>query len=90
MGGDRVAARAFYLVDEEGRICARLAVTPNGPALSLSALQGEARAILTAGPAGSGLILTDAQGESRAAVGVLEGEIAARVPTTPPWPGGGS
>lgn len=35
-----------------------------------------------------GDVLHQWQGESRAAVGVLEGEIAARVPTTPPWPGG--
>ena len=61
---DTITARAFHLVDGQGKLRALLAVTPDGPGLALVDEQGELRAGLAVIRGGEGLNLWNAAGGS--------------------------
>lgn len=65
---ERVQARSLEIVDDTGRVRARLAATGEGPELQLLDADGVARVSLGHGDEGSGLYLKDAQGTTRVGV----------------------
>ena len=67
-----VRANQFILEDERGRIRAMLAVTKDGPVLTLSDEKGKDRAILGVLKTGLRLSLSDEKGQMRAILAVLK------------------
>lgn len=63
-----VSTRALEIVDEAGKVEARLAATPRGPELQLLDSEGVARVTLGHGAEGTALYLRDAQGTTRIGV----------------------
>jgi hypothetical protein len=68
----QVRARSFILEDEKGKLRAVLAVTKDGPGLSLSDENGIYRAVLTLLKSGPSLSLSDENGKRRAEMTVLK------------------
>jgi hypothetical protein len=63
-----VSTRSLEIVDEAGKVQARLAATPQGPELQLLDADGVARASLGHGAEGTALYLRDAEGTTRVGV----------------------
>jgi len=68
-----VRAQRFVLVDDNGKVRAKLETSPDGPALWLYDEKGKPRVVLTALKEGSVLNLYDEKGEPRAGLGLTEG-----------------